>query len=76
MDLSIIDAAPERARSAKKRPSSSAHRAHCCSGLIAAHRWLTARDDLNTYRLCAALLLMGMALYAFGLTSGVCDGHV
>lgn len=75
MDFSIIDAAPERARSAKKRPYSSALWAHCRSGFLAAHRWLTGHDDLNTYRLCAALFLMGMALYAFGLTSGVFDGH-
>jgi len=70
MDISIIDAAPERARSAKKRPSPSALLAQFRSCLVAAHRWLTACDDLNTYRLCGALFCTALILVLWGYTHG------
>lgn len=69
MDCSIIVVAPERARSGKKRPASAVIGAKLRSGSLAAHRWLSARDDLNTCRLCGGLFLLGIFLAACSSTS-------
>lgn len=69
MDCSIIVVAPERARSGNKKPASAVITAKLRSGLLAAHCWLSARDDLNTYRLCGALVLLGLFLAACSSTS-------
>jgi hypothetical protein len=68
MDCSIIDVAPERARSAAKRHISSVRGAHRTTRGFAARRWLTARDDLNTYRLCGVLFLIGTILGVSDMT--------
>lgn len=62
MDLSIIDAAPERARSAKKRPLYSSFGCHPLNGLRTFHRWLSADDDLITYCLCMLCFIAGIGL--------------
>ncbi|SFR88004.1 hypothetical protein SAMN04487782_1553 [Stenotrophomonas maltophilia] len=61
MDCSIVLVAPERARSAEIRPALSAVLAS--SRIVrACHSWLSANDDLNTYRGCLALFAAALAL--------------
>lgn len=60
MDCNIVPVAPERARSAEKRPSVST-RATRPNTFVRVHRWLALNDDANTYRLCTALFVVALA---------------
>jgi hypothetical protein len=69
MDCSIIDVAPEQARSAEIRPTLPAVLASSRIGR-ACHSWLSADDDLNTYRVCLALFAAALALEFWGRANG------
>lgn len=60
MDCSIIVVAPERVRSAAKRPQNFPRTAGLREALSLLHRWISANDDRIAYRIC--LLLFALAL--------------
>ncbi len=69
MDCSIVLVAPERARLAEIRPTLPAVLAS--SRIVrACHGWLSANDDLNTYRVCLVLFAAALALELWGRTNG------
>ncbi len=68
MDCNIVPVAPERARSAEKRPSFTTG-ATRPDTLVRAHRWLALNDDANTYKLCTALFVAALALAVTSPTS-------
>jgi hypothetical protein len=68
MDCNIVPVAPERARSAEKRPSFTTGVTRP-NTYVRAHRWLALNDDANTYKLCMALFVTALALAAPSHTS-------
>ncbi|MCI1113027.1 hypothetical protein MOQ26_18475 [Stenotrophomonas maltophilia] len=69
MDCSIVLVAPERARSAEIWPTLQAVLAS--SRIVrACHSWLSANDDLNTYRVCLAIFAAALALEFWGRANG------
>jgi hypothetical protein len=69
MDCSIVLVAPERARSAEIRHTLQAVLAS--SKIVrACHSWLSANDDLNTYRVCLAIFAAALALEFWGRANG------
>lgn len=69
MDCNIVPVAPERARSAEIRPTETTDlpivlMARAC------HTWLSANDDLNTYRFCGALFCIALLVVLWGHANG------